>query len=380
MCVRQCSVVSPRFRTEADLMEDVATSTGGHPSKRDPSLTPSTTVASIAVSPQTPSSQSSHGSTNHRRRYTGSSIPLRPDAPLPPVLSNGFVPISAPSIIASGGFDTVDRFRSNLGYPAYNNTVSGTTNQRQGRTQQGLRHSSPHNHQRRQSRSSDRDVFQQEMTGYSTATWSGGNPTRMNAASSLGPRHSIANFQSNLKTESLASVSTRPQYRTQRTSHTLSNSMPSTPRHPRTRQDAGKSRSPSPPTFTLDSPRSATSESSAHPTQKARCLYESGLVLQRRRIPYSLGSEALPDEKPPRDSLSTEDDATLTADMEKLYNELLPSDESNERRRKFLIKLERLLNDEWPGHEIKVHPFGSTENKLCSTDSDGTHIALKSVP
>ncbi|KAF3928014.1 hypothetical protein AA313_de0200855 [Arthrobotrys entomopaga] len=150
----------------------------------------------------------------------------------------------------------------------------------------------------------------------------------------------------------------------------MSNSMPSTPRHPRTRPNAGKSRSPSPTPFALDSPRSAASDPSTHPAMRTRCQYESGLVLQRRRIPYSIGSDPLPEEKPLKDSLSKEDEGRLTTELNKLYFELLPSDESNERRRKFLAKLEKLLNDEWPGREIKVRPFGSTENQLCSTDSD----------
>ncbi|KAF3259657.1 hypothetical protein TWF192_010513 [Orbilia oligospora] len=345
-------------------MEDVANLSGGHPSTL---LSAPSSVSSsspqVSTDPQSP--------TNHRRRYTGSSIPLRPDGPLPPVLSNGFTPVAAPSIIGPGGFESVDRFRSNFGYPSQYSGAAGSQNQRQGRPA-GLRHSSPHNHQRRQSRSSDRDVFQPELGGFLNSSWSSSNSVRL-ANSSLGPRHSIANLQANNKSEVTLPAqppSSRPQYRNQRSSYTMSNSMPSTPRHPRTRHDAGKSRSPSPTPFTLDSPRSAASDPSTHPTIRSRCQYESGLVLQRRRIQYSIGSDPLPEQKPPKDSLSNEDEKKLTADLENLYSELLPSEESNERRRKFLEKLEKLLNDEWPGHEIKVRPFGSTENRLCSTDSD----------
>ncbi|KAF3126289.1 hypothetical protein TWF569_000563 [Orbilia oligospora] len=345
-------------------MEDVANLSGGHPSTllSAPSSV-SSSSAQVSTDPQSP--------TNHRRRYTGSSIPLRPDGPLPPVLSNGFTPVAAPSIIGPGGFESVDRFRSNFGYPSQYGGAAGSQTQRQGRPP-GLRHSSPHNHQRRQSRSSDRDVFQPELGGFLNSSWSSNNSVRL-ANSSLGPRHSIANLQANNKSEVTLPAqppSSRPQYRNQRSSYTMSNSMPSTPRHPRTRHDAGKSRSPSPTPFTLDSPRSAASDPSTHPTIRSRCQYESGLVLQRRRIQYSIGSDPLPEQKPPKDSLSTEDEKKLTADLENLYSELLPSEESNERRRKFLEKLEKLLNDEWPGHEIKVRPFGSTENRLCSTDSD----------
>ncbi|KAJ6257594.1 hypothetical protein Dda_7379 [Drechslerella dactyloides] len=321
-------------------MEDVASLSGGHPSRQEAvSATTSAVSSNTSSTPLPPFQASSNrdpqSPPNHRRRYTGSSIPLRPEGPLPPALSNGFAPISAPSVIGPVGFDSIERFRSNLGYTAFGTSAA--------------------------------------TTSWNTNT----TPSRL-TNSALGPRHSIANLQPNLKSEIMLPAppppppsSSRPQYRSQRSSnHSLSNSMPSTPRHPRTRHDAGKSRSPSPTPFTLDSPRSAASDPSTHPVMRTRCQYESGLVLQRRRIPYSIGSDPLPDEKPPKDSLSKEDEDKLTADMEKLYGDLLPSDESNERRRKFLAKLEKLLNDEWPGHEIKVHPFGSTENKLCSTDSD----------
>ncbi|KAK6336254.1 hypothetical protein TWF696_001815 [Orbilia brochopaga] len=366
-------------------MEDVASSSGGHPSRQEAASTATTTSVVSSNSSSTPlppfqvsPNRDPQSPPNHRRRYTGSSIPLRPEVPLPPVLSNGFSTLSAPSVIGPGGFDSVDRFRSNLGYTAYSSSAGASAGQRQGRPA-GLRHSSPHNHQRRQSRSSDRDAFQTDPNAYPSSAWNTNSAPSRLTNSGLGPRHSIANLQPNPKPETMLPAhpphppppsSTRPQYRSQRSSHSLSNSMPSTPRHPRTRHDAAKSRSPSPPPFALDSPRSATSDPSTHTVMRTRCQYESGLVLQRRRIPYSIGSDPLPDEKPPKDSLSKEDDEKLTADMEKLYADLLPSDESNERRRKFLAKLEKLLNDEWPGHEIKVHPFGSTENKLCSTDSD----------
>ncbi|KAK6342969.1 hypothetical protein TWF718_008349 [Orbilia javanica] len=347
-------------------MEDVANSSGGHPSAllSAPSSA-SSSSAQLSADPQSP--------TNHRRRYTGPSIPsipLRPDGPLPPVLSNGYPSIIAPSIIGPGGLESVDRFRSNFGYHSQYG-VASPQNQRQGRPA-GLRHSSPHNHQRRQSRSSDRDAFQPELGGYLNSSWSSNNSARLAANSSLVARHSIANLQANNKSESTlpAQPSSRSQYRSQRSNYIMSNSTPSTPHHNRPRHNVGKSRSPSPTPFTLDSPRSAASDPSTHPVIRARCQYESGLVLQRRRIQYSIGSDPLPGEKPPKDSLTVGDEEKLTADLEKLYSELLPSEESNERRRKFLEKLEKLLNDEWPGHDIKVRPFGSTENRLCSTDSD----------
>ncbi len=50
---------------------------------------------------------------------------------------------------------------------------------------------------------------------------------------------------------------------------------------------------------------------------------------------------------------------------------MLPSEDSKQRKALFVQKLELMLNDEWPGNSIKVHAFGSTENQLCTDDSDG---------
>ncbi|KAL9078370.1 MAG: hypothetical protein Q9157_002695 [Trypethelium eluteriae] len=56
--------------------------------------------------------------------------------------------------------------------------------------------------------------------------------------------------------------------------------------------------------------------------------------------------------------------------MRELYDRLLPDDDSIQRRSKLVEKLETLLNDKWPGKDIKVHVFGSSGNMLCSSDSD----------
>lgn len=92
-------------------------------------------------------------------------------------------------------------------------------------------------------------------------------------------------------------------------------------------------------------------------------------------MPYSLGAEVLPEDKDAlKEKLEPEAEKKLTADIMDLYDELLPSAESDDRRRQLLHKLEKLFNEQWPGHEIKVHVFGSSGNKLCSSDSDGKVI------
>lgn len=92
----------------------------------------------------------------------------------------------------------------------------------------------------------------------------------------------------------------------------------------------------------------------------------------RRRMPYSIGADVLPEEKEGlKQKLRPDEEKKLTADMLQVYERLLPSAESDSRRRRLVRKLEDLFNRQWPGCDIKVHVFGSSGNKLCSSDSDG---------
>ncbi|KAI9929883.1 hypothetical protein MW887_011691 [Aspergillus wentii] len=155
------------------------------------------------------------------------------------------------------------------------------------------------------------------------------------------------------------------------TSH-QSNSLPSTP-YQHARNLSFHSRSPSPPHGNT-SPRSTHSETTHLPPSRKPfgvCKYETAMAFFRRRIPYSLGTDLLPEEKEGlKEQLEPEEEKRLTADMMEVYDRLLPSAESDDRRRQLICKLEKLFNDQWPGHNIKVHVFGSSGNKLCSSDSD----------
>ncbi|EZF29602.1 hypothetical protein H101_06735 [Trichophyton interdigitale H6] len=153
-----------------------------------------------------------------------------------------------------------------------------------------------------------------------------------------------------------------------------SSSLPSTP-YQLPRDLPFRSRSPSPHRGSI-SPRSAHSEFN-HTLPAVRkeygggCKYETGMAHFRRRMPYSLGSDMLPDEPGPlKEKLEPEKEAKLSRDIKELYQKLLPSPESEERRVKFVRKLEKLLDTQWPGNEIKVNVFGSSGNKLCTSDSD----------
>ncbi|KAJ5688949.1 hypothetical protein N7462_003341 [Penicillium macrosclerotiorum] len=152
-----------------------------------------------------------------------------------------------------------------------------------------------------------------------------------------------------------------------------SNSLPSTP-YQHARNLSFHSRSPSPARGST-SPRSTHSEAT-HLPPSARiplggCKYETAMAYFRRRIPYSLGADILPEEKDGlKKKLEADEERRLTTDIMELYDRLLPSAESDDRRRQLVRKLEKLFNDQWPGHEIKAHVFGSSGNKLCSSESD----------
>ncbi|KAJ5756558.1 PAP/25A-associated [Penicillium manginii] len=152
-----------------------------------------------------------------------------------------------------------------------------------------------------------------------------------------------------------------------------SNSLPSTP-YQHARNLSFHSRSPSPARGST-SPRSTHSESIHLPPSARKplggCKYETAMAYFRRRIPYSLGADPLPEEKEElKEKLDPEEEKKMTADIMDLYDRLLPSAESDDRRHQLVRKLEKLFNDQWPGHEIKANVFGSSGNKLCSSDSD----------
>ncbi|CAG8713533.1 15785_t:CDS:2 [Gigaspora margarita] len=56
--------------------------------------------------------------------------------------------------------------------------------------------------------------------------------------------------------------------------------------------------------------------------------------------------------------------------MLKFYKKLLPTTIDEEKRNKFVDKIERILTFEWPSHEIKVIMFGSSMNFLGTSTSD----------
>lgn len=161
-----------------------------------------------------------------------------------------------------------------------------------------------------------------------------------------------------------------------------SNSVPATP-YVHARRYSNEQRTPSPISGGKQdgnaSPRSVRSDSDSRVRPSGRalfpqtgCKFETGMVSSRRRIPYTIGGEMLEKAHSPiKEKLTPEEESQLSGEMRQLYEQrLLPTPESEVRRAKFQEKLERILNEQWPGNCIKVHVFGSSGNLLCTTESD----------
>lgn len=154
-----------------------------------------------------------------------------------------------------------------------------------------------------------------------------------------------------------------------------SSSVPSTP-YQQPRDLRFHSRSPSPGrTLGNQSPRSVLSEAVGPSLKRSApvvCKFETGAEIRKRRIPYVEGGneELGPPKKEPKTALEPDEHEKLSGDMRELYDRLLPSQESEERRTQLVNKLEKILNEEWPGNDIRVHVFGSSGNDLSSSDSD----------
>ncbi|KAL8809017.1 MAG: hypothetical protein Q9200_003795 [Gallowayella weberi] len=153
-----------------------------------------------------------------------------------------------------------------------------------------------------------------------------------------------------------------------------SNSLPSTP-YQHARNLNFHSRSPSPTKRGGDGSPFSTHSESEKPQVRgpfvAGCKFETGMAHSRRRIPYSVGGEQL--ERPssmPKKYLNPTEEDRLSGDMRELYDRILPTKDSDERRARFVEKLERILNEKWPGNDIRVHIFGSSGNMLCTNESD----------
>ncbi|KAG8422156.1 hypothetical protein J3459_010644 [Metarhizium acridum] len=243
--------------------------------------------------------------------------------------------------------------------------------------------SSPHVQAGPRSRSSSRVSLKDASASKGAASGGNGNRSHHNSdktnrpvitskdtPSKMPPKHSVETSRSVPQRSNAAASLAHGQ------SH--SNSVPSTP-HQHARQFSFESREPSPTAANNHSPRSAYSETNSTlpslrplPPRLGGCKYETAQINSRRRIPYSVGSDRLEklDLRTVKNKLSEDEERKLAADMREIYNHLLPTEEVEEKRKKLVQKLEKIFNDEWPGHDIRVNLFGSSGNLLCSDDSD----------
>jgi hypothetical protein len=156
-----------------------------------------------------------------------------------------------------------------------------------------------------------------------------------------------------------------------------SNSVPSTPLQAARRYDT-RSRSPSPNGgLGSHSPRSVASEANStmptlRPARTTKCKFETNVgSLGRRRVPYH-SSDILDTVKEElKATLDPHEDDKLSGDMRELYDRLQPTQENTNVRNRFMQKVQRILETEFPGNEFKVSIFGSSGNMLWTADSDG---------
>ncbi|KAF1939653.1 hypothetical protein EJ02DRAFT_456759 [Clathrospora elynae] len=156
----------------------------------------------------------------------------------------------------------------------------------------------------------------------------------------------------------------------------FSNSVPSTPMQA-ARTFTTRSRSPSPNGgLGSHSPRSVSSEAnSAMPSLRLarpfKCRFETNAgMLGRRRVPYQSDEILDRAKEEPKTILDPHEDDKLSGDMRELYDRLQPKQEDKDVRETFLGKVQRILEEEFPGTNIKVHVFGSSGNMLWTAESD----------
>ncbi|KJZ75837.1 hypothetical protein HIM_04661 [Hirsutella minnesotensis 3608] len=245
--------------------------------------------------------------------------------------------------------------------------------------------SAPHVHAGSRSRSSSKVSLKDVSAGKAAAVGGHGNKSQSNQDKSRSVMMSKdASHKIPAKQQAAESLASGPQRSTAASVSSAaqglpqSSSVPSTP-HQHARQFSFESRDPSPIVPTSHSPRSAYSETNSAlpslrplPPRYGRCKYETAQMNSRRRIPYSVGNERLErlDPRTVKNKLSEDEERKLAADVREIFDGLLPTEAVEANRRKLVSKLEKIFNEEWPGHDIKVHLFGSSGNLLCSDDSD----------
>ncbi|KAF2126124.1 hypothetical protein P153DRAFT_323182 [Dothidotthia symphoricarpi CBS 119687] len=192
-------------------------------------------------------------------------------------------------------------------------------------------------------------------------------PTSTSTMTSNG----VPNHTGSKRADAVPSALQRPPFVSQH-----SNSVPSTPMQS-ARKYESHSRSPSPNGgLGSHSPRSVSSEAnSTMPSLRLgrpfKCQYETNVGnLGRRRVPYHSSDILDPAKEVPKKTLDPHEDGKLSGDMRELYGRIQPNQAHVQVRDRFVNKVQHILETEFPGHDSKVHVFGSSGNMLWTSESD----------
>ncbi|KAM0432202.1 hypothetical protein ACHAPT_004738 [Fusarium lateritium] len=238
--------------------------------------------------------------------------------------------------------------------------------------------SAPHIQAAPRSRSSSKVSLKDASAGKGNTGGGHGSRSHQNSDKSRSVVTSSKEVPSKMPSKQSADSSRPLPRRSAASAQSHSSSVPSTP-HQHARQFSFEDREPSPTGTNNHSPRSAYSETNSTlpslrplPPRLGGCKYETAQINSRRRIPYSVGNDRLEklDLQTVKSKLTEDEERKLATDMREVFDRLLPTDAVEENRKKLVLKLEKIFNDEWPGHDIRVHLFGSSGNLLCSDDSD----------
>ncbi|KAG0283651.1 hypothetical protein BGZ96_011957 [Linnemannia gamsii] len=133
------------------------------------------------------------------------------------------------------------------------------------------------------------------------------------------------------------------------------------------------------PVVAVETPRIPNQRTSAQPASAWNSLLTGVSPVRVNPRPVvrpptrSNGSPSSNDQRRLQDvpiMLSPEREGRLTMEMYSLFETILPTEESHQRRTRLISKIEEIVETEWPGQDIKVLPFGSTINDLGTNTSD----------
>lgn len=95
-------------------------------------------------------------------------------------------------------------------------------------------------------------------------------------------------------------------------------------------------------------------------------------------MPYQSSDILEPAKEEPKKTLDPHEDDKLSGDMRELYDRIQPTQEHTNVRNRFVAKVQRILETEFPGNDFTVSIFGSSGNMLWTAESDGNYTCYSS--